>query len=115
LTVEAMIAEDDLVAARPGQTATHRGEFRGIPPSNRAIVQPALAFYRCADGKLVEAWGAERARAVTLAPAAGSRGIGRRGTRMMSPETIQATVDTCCTAVSVRMSTRSGVSLPRMR
>jgi predicted ester cyclase len=65
-----MIAEGDLVATLLRATGTHSGEYRGIAPSNKPVVQPALVLFRCADGKLVEAWEGERAWAITLAEAA---------------------------------------------
>jgi steroid delta-isomerase-like uncharacterized protein len=70
ITIEAMIAEGDLVATLLRATGTHTGALRDIPPSHKPVVQPAVILFRCADGKLVEAWEGERAWAITLAEAA---------------------------------------------
>jgi steroid delta-isomerase-like uncharacterized protein len=70
VAIEAMIAEGDLVATLLRATGTHRGDFRGIPPSDKPVVQPAVVLFRCADGKLVEAWEGERSWMITLPEAA---------------------------------------------
>ena len=70
VAIEAMIAEGDLVATLLRATGTHRGEFRGIAPSHKPVVQPAVVLFRCAEGKLVEAWEGERSWMITLPEAA---------------------------------------------
>src|SRR5262249_33688433 len=57
VTVEALIAEDDLVVARVTWRGTQRGEFLGIPPSGRAFAISAISIWRWADGRVVEHWG----------------------------------------------------------
>lgn len=51
---EDMVAEGDTVAVRYTMTGTHRGEFAGVPATDRAVVPQSMAFYRLADGKIVE-------------------------------------------------------------
>jgi steroid delta-isomerase-like uncharacterized protein len=53
-TVEEMVADGDAVAVRYTMTGTHRGEFAGIPPTGKAVVAQRMAFYRLADGQIVE-------------------------------------------------------------
>ena len=53
-TVEEMVADGDAVAVRYIMTGTHRGEFAGIPPTGKAVVAQSMAFYRLADGRIVE-------------------------------------------------------------
>ncbi len=53
-TVEEMVADDDAVAVRYTMTGTHRGEFAGVPPTGKAVVAQSMAFYRLADGQIVE-------------------------------------------------------------
>ena len=55
-TVEDCISEGDKVAARWSVSGTHKGEFLGIPPSNRSITLPITEVFRLDDGILVEAW-----------------------------------------------------------
>jgi steroid delta-isomerase-like uncharacterized protein len=52
--VEDMVADGDTVAVRYTMTGTHRGEFSGVPATDRAVVAQSMAFYRLADGKIVE-------------------------------------------------------------
>jgi steroid delta-isomerase-like uncharacterized protein len=53
-TVEDMVADGDTVAVRYTMTGTHRGDFAGVPPTGKAVVAQSMAFYRLADGKIVE-------------------------------------------------------------
>jgi steroid delta-isomerase-like uncharacterized protein len=62
-TVEDMVADGDTVAVRYTMTGTHRGSFAGVSPTDRAVVAQSMAFYRLADGKIVE----ERAQLDMLA------------------------------------------------
>jgi steroid delta-isomerase-like uncharacterized protein len=53
-TVGEMVADGDAVAVRYTMTGTHRGDFAGIPPTGKAVVAQSMAFYRLADGQIVE-------------------------------------------------------------
>ncbi len=55
-TVEALIAEGDLVASRYTMRATHQGELRNIPPTGRSVVHTANNLHRIAYGKIAEQW-----------------------------------------------------------
>ena len=55
-TVEAMIAEGDLVVTRLRGRATFLGECLGIPPNGKVVEITGISIHRIADGKLVEHW-----------------------------------------------------------
>ncbi len=55
--VEDLVAEGDKVAFRLIWTATHRGEFFGIPPTGTRARVTEMHMFRIADGKVVERWG----------------------------------------------------------
>ena len=60
--VEALIAEDDLVAARVTMTGTHTGVLsfasRILPPTGKSLHAPEMFIFRIAGGKIVEYWAA---------------------------------------------------------
>ena len=55
--VEDLVAEGDKVAFRLIWTATHRGEFFGIPPTGTRTKVTEMHMFRIADSKVVERWG----------------------------------------------------------
>ena len=55
-TIEDLIAEGDRVAARLTTSATHSGEFMGMPPSNKRYAIEEIHWFRLRDGKVVEHW-----------------------------------------------------------
>jgi predicted ester cyclase len=57
MTIEALIAEGDVVAVRASSTGTNLGAFAGvIPPTGKRFVSSQSHWFRVADGKLVEHW-----------------------------------------------------------
>ena len=56
VTVEAQIAEGDLVATRWTCRGTHNGEFQGVPPTGKRMTVSGMAIFRIANSKLVEGW-----------------------------------------------------------
>ena len=55
--VEDMIGEDDKVVNRWTLRATHTGEFRGIPATNKRITITGIGIFRFSeDGRVVESW-----------------------------------------------------------
>ena len=54
MTIEDIIAEGDVVAARFVETGTHRGAFMGIEPTGREVRFTEMAMVRFADGKIIE-------------------------------------------------------------
>jgi steroid delta-isomerase-like uncharacterized protein len=53
-TLEEMVAEGDMVAARFTMRGTHRGIFFGVPPTGKTIKVQAMNFYRLSGGMFVE-------------------------------------------------------------
>ena len=56
LTIEDIAAEGDTVAARVAFRGTHRGEFQGIPPTDKEVNFTSMEFNRVVDGKVEEHW-----------------------------------------------------------
>ena len=56
VAVEDVIAEGDKVAARLTVSGTHRGVWRGFPPTGRAFRVGEMQLYRVAGGRLAERW-----------------------------------------------------------
>jgi steroid delta-isomerase-like uncharacterized protein len=54
--VDDLIAEGDRVVVRWTLRGTHRGEFRGLPPTGRPIALKGIAIYRLDGGRLMERW-----------------------------------------------------------
>lgn len=54
--IEAMIAEDDMVAFRAVPRATHTAPFMGVPASGKQISVPTIGMARIAGGKVAEWW-----------------------------------------------------------
>ena len=54
--VDDLIAEDDRVVVRWRLLGTHKGDFRGIAATGRAIALKGIAIYRVNGGKLMERW-----------------------------------------------------------
>ena len=55
-TVEDQIAEGDKVVTRWTSSATHLGEFMGIPPTGNRTGVSGITISRITEGKLVEDW-----------------------------------------------------------
>jgi predicted ester cyclase len=56
LTIEEIGCSDDTVAARIAFRGTHRGEFQGLPPTNREVAFTSVEIDRMVDGKVAEHW-----------------------------------------------------------
>ena len=56
ISVEDVIAENDLVVARLVLQATHSGPGLGVTPSGRQVRVAGIAVVRFANGQAVEAW-----------------------------------------------------------
>ena len=56
LTVEDILSEGDTVAARVAFRGTHRGEFQGIPPTDKEVAFSSIEIDRMVDGKVEEHW-----------------------------------------------------------
>ena len=55
--IDVLMAEGDLVAGRMTTSGTQRGEFMGIPPTNKSFTMTEVHIVRIANGKAVEHWG----------------------------------------------------------
>jgi steroid delta-isomerase-like uncharacterized protein len=56
LTVINEIAEGDKVVHHWTMTATHKGEFQGIPPTGKKLTWTGITIVRIAGDKIVERW-----------------------------------------------------------
>ncbi len=56
LTIDDMVAEGDKVVIRWTLTGTHKGEYMGIPPTNKKVKVWGISIDRVAGGKFVETW-----------------------------------------------------------
>jgi steroid delta-isomerase-like uncharacterized protein len=55
-TAEDMIAEEDKVMIRFTGRGTHRGEFRGVPPTDKDMTYTGIMLLRFVDRKVVDYW-----------------------------------------------------------
>lgn len=55
-TLEDVVAEGNKVAVRFTITCTHRGEFQGIPPTEKQISIGGTDFLTIVDGKITKEW-----------------------------------------------------------
>ncbi|SFJ59613.1 ester cyclase [Jannaschia pohangensis] len=44
------------VSGWPSMTMTHRGDYLGVPATERALTLRVMDFYRCANGRIAENW-----------------------------------------------------------
>ena len=56
VTFEQEFADGDYVIHRGYTTATHKGEFQGIPPTGKQVKVKTLDIWLVANGKAVENW-----------------------------------------------------------
>ena len=54
--VEDILAEGDKVAYRLTVSGTHKGEFQGIPPTNKKVSFTSTGISNIVDGKVAEDW-----------------------------------------------------------
>lgn len=57
-TTEDVIADADKVVIRWNSTCTHKGEFMGIPATNKKVSRSGITIYRIVGGRIVEWWNA---------------------------------------------------------
>lgn len=56
ISIEKLVAEDDVVVGVFTFTGTQDGELFGLPPTGKKISARQIAVYRIADGQVVEEW-----------------------------------------------------------
>jgi steroid delta-isomerase-like uncharacterized protein len=57
VTVENMVAEGDMVAARFSARGIHQGIFMGLPATGKSIIMTGIEIFRIEEGKIAELWG----------------------------------------------------------
>ena len=57
VVIDDLIEEDNKVVFRGHFSATHLGEFAGIPPSGAKVEFEALEIFKLENGKVTESWG----------------------------------------------------------
>jgi len=57
ITIDDIIAEGDKVVVRGIWSGTHKGEFMGIPPTDKSVSFGVIDIVRIVGGKVVEHWG----------------------------------------------------------
>src|SRR5262249_57218364 len=55
-TIDELIATDRQAAARMQFTGVHRGVFFGVPATGRQITWAGSAFFKVANGKIIDIW-----------------------------------------------------------
>jgi len=55
-SVQDLIADGDKVIERTQTSATHTGEFNGIPPTGKQVGWTEIHIYRLEGGKIAEQW-----------------------------------------------------------
>lgn len=56
ITLDALVAEGDLVCARATTRGTHRGPFMGTAPTGNTISMAGLTMVRVTGGRIAESW-----------------------------------------------------------
>jgi len=56
VTVEDVIVDGDLIAARRTATGTNDGPSQDRAPTGRAVAWPGINIFRVACGRIVEVW-----------------------------------------------------------
>lgn len=54
--IDSIFGSDDQVVVRCTTTATHKGQFQGISPTNKEIKITGISIYRVSNGKITEIW-----------------------------------------------------------
>jgi predicted ester cyclase len=55
-TIEDLIVEGDMVAARWSSRATHLGEYAGVAPTGKEVEFMGISVYRIEGGRIAESW-----------------------------------------------------------
>lgn len=54
--LEDLLAEGEKVAARWATRGTHRGEFLGLPATDKSVEVTSIGIFRISGGKVAESW-----------------------------------------------------------
>jgi steroid delta-isomerase-like uncharacterized protein len=96
LTVQDVVAENDVVVSRWTLTGTQQGPYFGLPPSGRRVVMSTIDLFRFEDGRLKELWmmpdavgGLQQIGAVPAGPPSKAliaiMGLGQRFKALLTP------------------------------
>ena len=55
-TIDDVVSEGDMVAARWTATMTHRGEYLGVAATQKQLTLTGMVFVRIGGGKIQEGW-----------------------------------------------------------
>lgn len=55
-TIQNLVISEDQVAVHTLMQGTHKGDFFGIPATNKTISVPQMQIEKIADGKIIEHW-----------------------------------------------------------
>ena len=55
-SIDDLLVVGDKAVLRYTMSGTHKGEFMGIPPTNKKLTMWIIEIYRFAVGKIVEGW-----------------------------------------------------------
>jgi predicted ester cyclase len=56
VTSEELVAEGDMVVSRQSTRGTHKGEFLGVPPTEKEVTWTGILMFRTSEGKIVDQW-----------------------------------------------------------
>ena len=56
VTVDDQVAEGEKVSTRRTWRATHKGQYRGVAPTGKAVKWTQISVVRFSQGKIVEDW-----------------------------------------------------------
>ena len=56
MTIDRIVAEGDLVVGHFTETATHKGEFMGVPATGKPVSFKEMGILQIANGKIVKSW-----------------------------------------------------------
>jgi steroid delta-isomerase-like uncharacterized protein len=56
LRMDDVVDGGDKVVVRWTATGTHKGDLRGIPPTNQRVEVTGMSAFRCTNGKINEEW-----------------------------------------------------------
>jgi predicted ester cyclase len=57
VVIHDQVAEGDKVTTRKSFHATHKGEFFGVPATNKPVIMEVIDIIRLKNGKFMEHWG----------------------------------------------------------
>ena len=56
IRIDDLVAQGEKVATRWTLTGTHKGEYKGIPPTDKSVNVTGMSFDHMVDGQIMEGW-----------------------------------------------------------